>query len=106
VHTFRAKLHADVLAILDVISRREHVPGTTAARILGLRELYDIMSLGRDGDIEACLAAIETASAARTPEQVRQSLDGLRYDVGAIEHALRRLGDLTAESAAARRDEG
>jgi hypothetical protein len=87
VHTFRAKLHADVMGILDVIGRREHVPGTTAARILGLRELYDIMSLGRDGQIEACLAHIETAARARSPEEMRTSADGLRYDVGAIETA-------------------
>jgi len=75
------------------------VPGTTAERILGLRELYDIMCLGRDGEIEACLSAIERAAVARTPEQQKQSLDGLRYDVEAIELTLRRLGDLTAESA-------
>lgn len=106
VHTFRAKLHANVMEILDVIGKRDHVPGTTAERILGLRELYDVMSLGRDGEIEACLSRIETAATPRTAQEQKQSMDGLRYDVGAIELALRRLGDLTAESAAARRDEG
>lgn len=105
VGAFHQQIAQEVQEILGVINKNGFVPGQTARRIKGLREMYDMLAVQRDEDIETALSQIEASLVAK-PKKHREKGEHA-YDASIVEMALHSLVDAVSDNKgdAARVDE-
>lgn len=88
-----AQISNDVEEILAIIRQHGFLPGATAERARGLRELYNLMAIQSDEGLEAGLAQLEVALA-QAPLRIAGSRH-LLYDSAAVEAALTEIATVT-----------
>lgn len=105
VGAFHGQIAQEVQEILGVMNKHGFVPGQTARRIKGLREMYDLLAVQRDEDIETALSQIEASLVAK-PKKHRVKGEHA-YDASIVEMALHSLVDAVSDNKgdAARVDE-
>ena len=97
IHGFGAKLYAAVQEVQKVIEKHGYLPGKTAEKARGLRDMYQVLAIARNGRIEDSLDALERAMSTRPPERINGK--ELSYDPELVKEALDTIASVTIESA-------
>lgn len=94
VGAFHQQIHDEVLAILGIIKDRGFIPHQTVKRIKGLREMYDILAVQQDNQIEEALNQIESAMQVQAAKKTRSAAP---HDAHLVGQALDELVEAVAE---------
>lgn len=84
---FEERIASDVVHAMETIQRQGYVPGKTATMLKGLREMYQVMSVAKNHDVEQALDRIEQSLNVPAPAPTPGNRS-LAYNVEAVKEAL------------------
>ncbi len=93
MESFRAQIYGAVISIAQSIQKNGHLRGKVAQQARGLKDLYELLaSATNDTELETALQSLQNALDKSSP-------DGKKYDIGAVEHELAKITEMTQDAA-------